>query len=102
MPQKMPYRTGRLTASFGWSQGATGKSGGTWNPEWQFGRSSSKCLHLLRRLSRIGAVPPSSPLYNAQVRCCTCQLWKSLSLGSVLKAEGDTCILTGACRQMGS
>jgi hypothetical protein len=62
-------------------QGAVGKGGGSWQPEWQTNQNSSKCLHLLRRLAHIGAVTETSPLYKRQVSCSPLS---ALSLGSWL------------------
>ena len=39
-----------------WVQGALGLSGGAWSANWQITKST-KCVHLLRRLMDIGAVP---------------------------------------------
>lgn len=41
-------------------QGATGISGGEWSTDWQV-RTSSKILYLLKRLTKIGAVPKKAP-----------------------------------------
>ena len=41
-------------------QGATGLSGGEWSASWQDTRSS-KVIYLLKRLGKIGAVPPKQP-----------------------------------------
>ena len=41
-------------------QGAEGISGGEWSADWQV-RTSSKILHLLKRLTKIGSVPKKAP-----------------------------------------
>ena len=46
-------------------QGAEGISGGEWSTDWQV-RTSSKILYLLKRLTKIGAVPKQAPSPSPQ------------------------------------
>lgn len=47
---------GGMWSQVGLLQGALGLSGGAWSANWQITKST-KCVHLLRRLIDIGAVP---------------------------------------------
>ena len=58
-------------------QGALGLSGGAWSANWQITKST-KCVHLLRRLMDIGAVPncPSPQVSQSQdTKLLLSQMW---------------------------